>query len=80
MTLETIRAALAWCTVINVALFAWWFLWFVLGHGFMYRIHARFFKISVEQFDAMNYSMMGGYKLAIIVFNVAPYLALRIVG
>jgi hypothetical protein len=44
------------------------------------RIHGKFFKISVEQFDAMNYAMMGGYKPAIILFNVAPYLALRIIG
>lgn len=80
MTLETVRAALAWCTVFNVVALLWWFLWFWLAHDFMCRIQGKWFRLSVEQFDALNYAMMGAYKLAIILFNLVPYLALRIVG
>lgn len=80
MALETVRSALAWCTVLNIVAFLWWFLWFWLGHDFMYRIQSKWFRLSVEQFDALNYAMMGAYKLAIILFNLVPYLALRIVG
>jgi hypothetical protein len=80
MTLETIRDALGWCSVINIGLLLWWLLWFMLAHDFMYRFHGKWFKLSVEKFDAINYALMGFFKIGIILFNVVPYLSLRIVG
>lgn len=80
MTLETARAVLAWCTVIDLVLFIWWFLFFALAHDWMYRLHGRWFKLSVETFDALHYAGMALFKIVIIVFNLVPYLAMRIVG
>ena len=80
MTLETVRAVLAWCTVINLGLFIWWFLFFALAHDWMYRLHARWFKITVEKFDTLHYAGMALFKMAILLFNLVPYLAMRIVG
>ena len=80
MTLETVRAVLAWCTVINLGLFIWWFLFFALAHDWMYRLHGRGFKITVEKFDSLHYAGMALFKMAILLFNLVPYLAMRIVG
>jgi len=46
----------------------------------MYRFHGKWFKVPVERFDDVNYALMGFFKLSIILFNIVPYLALRIVG
>ncbi|MDH3283688.1 MAG: hypothetical protein OEQ13_03035 [Acidobacteriota bacterium] len=80
MTVEMIRDALAWCAVLNVGLLIWWFLFFVLVHDWMYRIHGTWFKLSVERFDAIHYVGMAVFKIAIWMFNIVPYLALCIVG
>ncbi len=80
MTVEIIRDVLAWCSVINVGLLLWWGLWLKLAHDFVYRIHGKWFKLSVEKFDAMHYTGMAFFKICIIVFNLVPYFALRIVG
>ena len=80
MTLEVIRDALAWCTVINWAILLWWFLVFSMAHDWMYRFHGKWFKIPVEKFDAIHYAGMALFKTAIFLFNLVPYLALRIVG
>ena len=80
MALETVRAVFAWCTVINLGLFIWWFLLFVMAHDWMYRLHGRWFKLSVEKFDALHYAGMALFKIALLMFNLVPYLALRIVG
>ena len=80
MTLEIIRDALAWCTVINWAILLWWFLVFSMAHDWMYRFHGKWFKIPVEKFDAIHYAGMALFKTGIFLFNLAPYLALRIVG
>ena len=80
MTVEIIRDVLGWSSVINVGLLLWWLAWFMLAHDFMYRFHGKWFKVSVERFDDVNYALMGFFKLSIILFNLVPYFALRIVG
>jgi hypothetical protein len=80
MTLEIIRDALGWCIFINWILLAWWLLFFILAHDWMYRIHGKWFNLSVEKFDAIHYGGMAIFKTVIFVFNLVPYLALRIVG
>jgi hypothetical protein len=80
MTLEVIRSALAWCTVINIGLLVWWLLCIILAHDWIYRIHSKWFNLSVEKFDSIHYSGIAFFKILVTTFNLVPYLALRIVG
>ena len=80
MTLEIIRNALGWCTIINAAVLMIWLLFFMAGRDWIYRIHSRWFRISEEKFDGIHYAGMAYFKMAILVLNLVPYLALRIVG
>jgi hypothetical protein len=80
MTVKIICEFLAWCSVINVGLLLFWFLWFTLAHDFVYRIHGKWLKLSVERFDAIHYAGMTFFKICIFLFNVVPYIALRLVG
>ena len=77
MTLESIRAALAWCTLINmVLLFSWWLI-FSLAHDWIYRIHSKWFSFSKARFDTIHYSAMALFKICILLLNLVPYLSLR---
>ena len=80
MTVELFQEVLAWCSVINIGLLLFWLLWLTLAHDFVYRFHGKFLKLSVEKFDAIHYGGMAFFKILIFVFNIVPYLALRIVG
>ena len=80
MNIELLREILGWCTLINFGLLLWWWLFFILAHDWMYRLHSRWFKLGVEQFDAIHYSGMAIFKLVVFVFNAVPYLALLIVS
>jgi hypothetical protein len=80
MTIETLRGALLWCAVINYGVLLIWFLFCIFAHDWMHRLHGKWFRLSVEQFDALHYAGMTIYKLGIILLNVVPYVALRIVG
>lgn len=79
MTVEFARGFFGWCAVLNIGLLTWWFLFFWLAHDFMYRIHGRLFKLSVETFDSIHYAGMAFFKIGIFLLNLVPYLALLIV-
>ena len=80
MTLEIIRDALGWCALMNLCLLLLWVLFLTFAHDWTYRLHSRWFNLSVETFDAFHYGGMAFFKTAVILFNLVPYLALRIVG
>jgi hypothetical protein len=81
MTVEKFRSMLGWCTMINVALLLLWSAAFLFAHDWMLQLHTRLgFRMTPEVFDAMHYGGLGIYKLAIWLLNLAPYIALRIVG
>jgi len=46
----------------------------------VYRFHGRWFKLSLETFDAIHYGGMAVFKLGIFLFNLVPFIALCIVG
>jgi hypothetical protein len=43
----------------------------------MYGVHSRWFHLSTDQFDALHYAGMALYKIGILLFNLVPYIALR---
>jgi hypothetical protein len=76
MPATEIKEFLFWCAGINYAVLLVWFGAFVCAHGWMYRLHTRWFKFPVETFDALHYAGMAVYKIGILLFNVAPLIAL----
>ena len=79
MNIETLKDFLLWCFVINYGILLWWFLAFRFAHAWMFRLHSRWFRLSEERFDAIHYAGMAVYKVGILLFNLAPYIALVIV-
>lgn len=80
MDLSSLSSFLLWCLAINYAILLWWFGAFVFARGWMYRVHGRWFRISEERFDSIHYAGMAAYKIGIFLFNLAPYIALRIIA
>ena len=78
MTIDTVRKTLAWCTVINNVILIIWFAVFVLGHDSLMALHTRWFKLTPEAFDGGNYLGLAIYKIGVLLFNLTPYLALRL--
>ena len=76
MNIDEIKLALLWCFGINYAILFIWFGAFVLAHDRLYRLHTRWFKLSVETFDAMHYAGLSLYKMGVILLNLVPLIAL----
>jgi hypothetical protein len=75
MTTNEIKDFLLWCVGINYGVMLVWFGVFVYAHDWMYRLHTRWFKLSVETFDAIHYAGISIYKIGVILLNLVPWLA-----
>jgi hypothetical protein len=80
MSIETARSFLLGCLGINYGILMLWFVAFTVAHDSIYRLHARWFRISVEQFDSAHYTAMAIYKIGVLLLNLVPYLALRMIA
>jgi hypothetical protein len=80
MNIETLRHFFLWCTIINYGTLVFWMVLSMLGPRLMHRIYGRLFRVSDNQFDAINLAGIYVYKLAIVLFNLVPLISLYLVG
>lgn len=78
MDLSLLQTFLAWCAGIHYALLLLWFGVFTLAHDWLYRMHTRWFKLSPERFDELNYAGVAIYKIGVILFFVVPLVAVTV--
>jgi hypothetical protein len=78
MAADDLRHVLLWCVAINYAVLLLWFGVFTLAHDWVYRMHTRWFRLSPEMFDALNYAGLAVYKIGILLFFVVPLIALHL--
>jgi hypothetical protein len=79
MDIETLRSFLAWCTLFNWILLLIWWLFIAVAGDWVYAIHTKWFEIPRDSFETVHYAGMAFFKIAVFVFNLVPYLVLRLV-
>ena len=77
MTREEIRKILGWCSVVNIGLFCVAMVGIRVMHDTAYRLFGVGFGVSVESFDALQMQGLIIYNIFILMFNVVPYVAMR---
>jgi len=78
MSFELARNILLWCTVLNFGFVLVWFLLLVLLHDRLYQRWSRCLHLTAAQFDAISFAGIVFYEVAILLFNLVPYIALCI--
>ncbi len=79
MAFGLIQEVFGWCALLNMGVLLWWFLFIALAHDWTYRMHCRFYRINIEDFDRIHYAGMTFYKLTIIFFNAVPWLVMKVI-
>ena len=80
MDIQTLTAFFMWCTIINTGLFALWAVFFMFAPDLIYRTQKKWFPLPRETFNIVFYSLLGFFKVVLLVFNIVPYAALLIIG
>ena len=80
MTIEILTKFLGWVSVINIAILLFSTLGMIIMRGFVTRIHSKLFGLDEKDLGRAYFQYLAQYKIAIIVLNISPYLALRIIS
>jgi hypothetical protein len=80
MNTEFVTALLGWCTVINIGFLVLAILMLSFMNDIVGGITARVFGVSRAEAKAGIYNVVQQYRLAIIFFNLVPYIALKIMA
>ncbi|MBT5912193.1 MAG: hypothetical protein HOH59_05255 [Rhodospirillaceae bacterium] len=80
MTIETLTELLGWVSIINIAILLCSTLALISMRGFITKIHSSLFGLDEKDLGRAYFQYLAQYKIAIIVFNIAPYLALKIMS
>jgi len=79
MTYDLLISFFGWMAAINIAVFAFSTLMVLIMGDWAFNLHARMFGVEIESVRQIVYSWLGTYKIAILVFSIVPYLALRMI-
>ena len=80
MTIESLTTFLGWCSVINIAILLLSTLLLIIMRDLAVKIHSRLFRVDPATLPITYLQYLGNYKIAIIILNIVPYIALRIMA
>ena len=80
MTMTSVTEFFGWCTVINGALLMLTTLVVWTARERILGIHTRMFGASASELGVVHVQYLSNYKIAILVLNLVPYVALRVMG
>lgn len=69
---------LGWCTVVNIGILVFATLFLILFKRFVIRFHSQAFGIDASELPKIYFNYLANYKIVVLVFNFAPYIALKI--
>ena len=80
ITIESMREFLGWCSVINIGIMTLMGIFLLVLRNPISRLHAKLFDMDERSVSRDHFRFLAQYKIAYLVLNIVPYIALRIIG
>jgi hypothetical protein len=79
-SIQSLTTFFGWCSVINIGVLLFSTLALLAMQGPISAIHSKMFGVKPENMPTTYFQYLGNYKIAILVLNVVPYFALRMMN
>lgn len=80
ITLAELTEFLGWLSIINIAYLVLATLIMVFAKDAIASIHSKWLRIDSKGLEAKYFDFLSQYKVATMIFSVAPYIALKLMG
>jgi hypothetical protein len=78
--MNTLTEFLGWCSIINISILFLSTITLAVARKPVSVIHSKLFGVSESELPLTYMQYLGNYKIAIIVLNIVPYIALKIIS
>jgi len=78
--LDTLVTFLGWCSVINITVFVFSAIVLKIIRGPISAVHSKMFGINQAKLPSIYMQYLGNYKIAILIFNLVPYISLKVMN
>lgn len=79
-TMSTLTEFLGWTSVVNICILIIASLAVMLMRESMTKLHEKMFGLDTADLSRAYFQYIAQYKIAIFVFNLVPYVSLKIMG
>jgi hypothetical protein len=76
--LEAVAGILLRCFLLTFCLMLIWFVIFLVGVDWAYKIHSSWFNITRTKFDLMMYYGLAFFKMTAFLFFLIPYISIKL--
>ena len=80
LSMEQLTAFFGWCSVINMGLLIFSTVMLIVFKDPISSIHSRLMGIEKEKLPSLYMHYLAYYKIAIIMFNITPYIGLKMLA
>ena len=80
MTIEALTELLGWASVVNITILLLSTIALIAMRGAITGIHSKLFGLDEKDLGRAYFQYLAQYKIAIIVLNISPYIALKVMG
>ena len=80
MTIDQLTAFFGWCSAINLGVLILSSIALILLKRPVSAIHSRMTGIPVAGLPGLYFQYLGFYKIGIFLFNLVPYIALKLMA
>ncbi|MDG2019136.1 MAG: hypothetical protein P8J25_06805 [Porticoccaceae bacterium] len=80
ITMAEITHFLGWCTLINLVILAVTTVAIVCFKSAMNSFYSRLLKLEANQVSDLFFRFLVHYEVAVLVLNIVPYTALKIIS
>ena len=79
-TIEIVKDFLGWCSIINISILMFSAIFIIIAEKMALNIHHKLFNVDNNYLRKAYFQYLAQYKIIIIVFNIVPYFALKIMS
>lgn len=80
ITISQLTEFLGWASIINIGYLLLATIILIFMKGTMFPIHKKMFDVDEKELNSKYFDFLSNYKIVTLVFMVAPYIALKIMG
>ncbi|PHS69926.1 MAG: hypothetical protein COB23_04525 [Methylophaga sp.] len=80
LNIDILTTFLGWCSILNIGLFILATIALILMRESISHLHSTLFWLNPITLPAAYFRYLANYKLAILIFNIVPYVALKIMS